>query len=715
MNEKIFKHLKKSLPSISKTEKEALNSGDTWLDSDILQNNIKINEYEYFKYSKFSKKENDFINKELKNLLKMVDSYKINEDKKIPENIMNYLKENRFFSFIIPEEFGGLGFSPSANSYIVAKIASVNSSLAVTVMVPNSLGPSELLLKYGTKKEKDKWLHKLAKGDEFPCFGLTSPYAGSDASSIPDKGIIVEKEIDGVKKIGISLTVDKRYITLAPISTVIGLAFNVFDPNALISDGGNLGITCALIPSKYEGIDISNYHKPMNMAFKNGTIKCNEVFIPLDFVIGGKNNIGKGWEMLMSCLADGRGISLPALATAKSQLNFHQTYLYSSLREQFNTPIKNFEGVEEKLALMLLKNYINESTRSLTLYSLDNKIKPSIITAITKYHTTELSRDILLDSMDIMAGKSIIQGKHNPSWDSYIGMPIAITVEGANILTRNLIIFGQGLIRNHPYLLNEQKFLETDDKENFNTELKKHAFFTLKNLSKTKLRYFKLLFNKKNQLQDLKEFLSYYSGLLCVLSDYALLTLGGKIKFKENISSRLSDILSYLYMSIAVIVYYENNKSLENEIVAKYSLKYLFKELNKSLNEFYNLYPYKNVKILKYATALFGHFNFELKNGESREILSTYESKKFRKQLTNLISFENENYLRDFENAFNEKNKISELLKTLKSIKDCSSPMINEKAKYAFEKGYLKESDYITLLNYHDLLMKVINVDEFKN
>lgn len=382
----MFNKIKKNLPTISKTEREALVSGDTWLDLDIMQNKIDWDDLKKIKYNSFTKEEQSFIDNELKTLLMMVDSYKINEDQEIPEEIFNYLKENRFFSFIIPKEYGGLGFSPSANSFIVSKISSLNASLAVTVMVPNSLGPAELLLKYGTDQEKDRWLPKLSTGQEFPCFGLTSPLAGSDAGSIPDKGIVIEKEIDGKVVLGLELTINKRYITLAPIATVIGLAFKVEDPDSLLGGETDLGITCALLPVDTEGLDTTNYHKPMNMAFKNGTIKADKIFIPMSCIIGGEKNIGKGWQMLMSCLADGRGISLPALATAKSQLNFHQAYLYSELREQFGVPISKFEGIEEKLTEMFLKTYINESTRLLTLYGLDNKIKPAIITAITKYH-----------------------------------------------------------------------------------------------------------------------------------------------------------------------------------------------------------------------------------------------------------------------------------------------------------------------------------------
>ena len=667
-----------------------------------------------YRFTKLTDKEKSFIDNELEELLSMIDSYEINRKEEIPIEIMDFLKRNKFFSFIIPEEYNGLEFSAYANSVVVSKIASLNSSLAVTVMVPNSLGPAELLKKYGTKEEKEKWLPKLAIGEEFPCFGLTSPFAGSDAGSIPDKGIVVEKEIDGEFKKGISLTINKRYITLAPIATVIGLAFKVEDPNGILGENKDLGITCALIPSETEGISTKNYHKPMNMAFKNGTVKGENVFIPFEYIIGGKENIGRGWEMLMACLADGRGVSLPALATAKSQLNTYQTFAYSEVREQFNTPISRFEGVEEKLSEMILKTYINEATRVLTLAGLDQKIKPAIVTAITKYHTTEFARDILNNSMDIMAGKSIIQGKKNPSWDSYTGMPVAITVEGANILTRNLIIYGQGAIRCHPFLLKEMEAINNNDEEYFNKLLKEHTLFFSKKLGKTIIKYPSLAFNSKRSISGLKSYIDYYSSLLYLLSDVSLLTLGGKLKFKENISARLGDILSYLYMAVAVISYYDKNNSSENEIIAISSLRLLLKKINNSLEEFYSLFPNKlAMKPLEFITTPLGKFDFNPYTSENRNILKAYANKDIQKQMLNLVDLKNEKApVNTMHKAYLLKKELKKVLDRIKreKITDLVNPF-----DIAKDKNIINEKEFSKLKEYQTLMLKVINVDEYSD
>lgn len=707
----MFEKIKKMVPHISKTEQEALNSGDTWLDQDIFQNKINWDELENIKYPLLKEKEQHFIDNELNTLLSMLDNYKINKDEKIPEDVLTFLRENKFFAFIIPEEYGGLGFSPSANSYIVSKISSVNASVAVTVMVPNSLGPAELLLKYGTTKEKNYWLPRLASGVDIPCFGLTSPFAGSDAGSIPDKAIVVKKEIDGKEILGLSLTVNKRYITLAPIATVLGVAFQVEDPENLLEGKFELGITCALIPSSTDGLDMSHYHKPMNMAFKNGTIKGENVFIPIDSVIGGRKNIGRGWSMLMNCLADGRGISLPALSAAKAQVNFHQTFLYSNIREQFGHPIAKFEGIEEKLAEMLIKNYIIESTRKLTLYGLDKQIKPAIITAITKYHLTEYSRDILLDSMDIMAGKSIIQGRKNPSWDSYIGMPIAITVEGANILTRNLIIMGQGSVRCHPYLLDELSAIDSNDKEKLYDLLLKHSIHFLKQMTITKAKYWYLMFKSKNELDSLKSYINYYSGLLYVLTDLSLLLLGGKFKYKENLTARLSDLLSKLYMALAVYVNYKNNPDKENETLAIASIQLLLKEINDSLMDFYNLFPSYLMMFVKFGTSPFGLFNFGIKQGQNKKVLSSYDHK-LQKQMTNLVYFDDiESPIYQIERAYNLKQDADKILTRINIDNNLT---INSFQPY-FDNGEITNSELELLNQYNDALLSVINVDEFKS
>ncbi|MEC8350936.1 MAG: acyl-CoA dehydrogenase, partial [Pseudomonadota bacterium] len=468
--------LKKVLPSISITEQEALDAGDVWLEGSIYQGKPDFDALRDVPAAKLSAEEQAFLDGPVKELLSMIDDSEIQNGVHLPDYILDFLKKERFFSLIIPKSFGGLEFSPYANSTIVATIATKSSAVAVTVMVPNSLGPGELLLHFGTKEQQDHYLPRLANGRDIPCFALTSPEAGSDAGGIPDIGVVKRGQFNGEEVLGLEITWDKRYITLAPIATVLGLAFKVVDPDGLLGGKENLGITCALIPKDHPGVELGNRHDPMGIRFYNGTTRGEKVFVPMDFIIGGQKNIGRGWQMLVSCLGAGRGISLPALGVSSSQVAFKGASEYAAVREQFGLAIGQFEGIQEKLADIAGKTYLQEAMRVLTTEGLGMGLKPSVVTAIAKYHMTEIGRNVLDSAMDIQAGKAIQNGPQNTLASGYVAQPIAITVEGANILTRNLMIFGQGVMRCHPYLQTMVESIHSEDKnadKEFNSILRK--------------------------------------------------------------------------------------------------------------------------------------------------------------------------------------------------------------------------------------------------
>ncbi len=456
--------LKKVLPSISVTEQEALDAGDVWLEGSIYQGKPDFDALRAVPEAKLSDEEQAFLDGPVAQLLDMIDETEIQSSNHLPDNILEFIKSNRFFSLIIPKQYGGLEFSPYANSTIVATIATKSTAVAVTVMVPNSLGPGELLMHYGTEEQRQHYLPKLAIGQDIPCFALTSPEAGSDAGGIPDQGIVTMGEYQGKQVLGLELTWDKRYITLAPIATVLGLAVKVKDPQGLLGGEEDLGITCALIPKDHPGVELGNRHNPMGIKFYNGTTRGQSVFVPMEFIIGGQKNIGRGWQMLVSCLGAGRGISLPALGCSTAHVALKSASEYAAVREQFGLSIGLFEGIQEKLADIAGKTYLQEAMRVLTTEGLGLGLKPSVVTAIAKYHMTELGRDVLNSAMDIQAGKAIQCGPQNTLAQGYLGQPVAITVEGANILTRNLMIFGQGVMRCHPHLQSMVESIHSTEK-----------------------------------------------------------------------------------------------------------------------------------------------------------------------------------------------------------------------------------------------------------
>lgn len=557
----------KALPGMSETEREALEAGDVWLEAELFSGNPDWRKLLDTPRPQLSAEEQAFMDGPVEELCSMLDDWKITwEDGDLPEEVWAFLREHRFFGMIIPKAYGGLEFSAFAHSEIIRKISSRSATAAVTVMVPNSLGPGELLLQFGTEAQRDHWLPRLARGEDIPCFGLTSPEAGSDAASMTDSGVICRGEWQGEEVLGIRLNFSKRYITLAPVATVLGLAFKLSDPDGLIGEPKNYGITVALVPADLPGVTIGQRHLPSFQMFQNGPIQGRDVFIPLDHIIGGQEQAGHGWKMLMSALAAGRGISLPSLSAAAAAFAARTSGAYARVREQFGLPVGKFEGVQERLAHIAGTAYLLDAGRRLTCAGLDGGRKLAVISAIMKAHATDRMREAVNDAMDIHAGKGVIDGPSNYLGNLYRAVPVGITVEGANILTRNLIIFGQGAIRSHPHLLDEMQALEEEDREvaldKFDEAFWRHIGHGFRTLGRAFFRNWTGgLFAPAPRAGKARRYyrqLSRRAAGFALTADLALLTLGGALKRKEMLSARLGDILSELYLLSAALKRFED-------------------------------------------------------------------------------------------------------------------------------------------------------------
>ena len=596
-----FAFFKRVLPPLSATEREAMEAGDTWWDGDLFSGRPDWHKFHQTKAPEFTAEEQSFIDNQLETLLAMLDDFKIvQQDMDLPKKVWDYIRKEKFFAMIIGKEFGGLDFSPAANSHIVSRIATRSISAAVTVMVPNSLGPGELLTHYGTEEQKNYWLPRLADGTEVPCFALTGPEAGSDAGAIPDVGIVCKGEFEGKEVLGLKLNWSKRYITLAPVATVLGLAFKMYDPEGLLGDEKDIGITCALIPTNHEGVEIGERHLPLNQVFMNGTTYGKDVFIPLEWIIGGQEYAGKGWRMLMECLSAGRGISLPALAAATGHLTERMTGAYAYVRQQFGLPIGKFEGVQAAMGKIGGTNYTLESMRRLTVTALCEGKSPSVITAMTKYHMTEMGRQVMEAAMDVHAGKGIQLGPRNYLGHGYMATPVSITVEGANILTRNLMIFGQGATRCHPYVLAEMEAAANPDEDKglaaFDSLLMKHIGFAMGNFFGS--LFMGLTGARFNASPMSGPTARYYQQLtrmsraLALTADMAMLVMGGDLKRREMLSARLGDVLSHLYMASAVLKRYEDDGRQAGDLpFVEYALEHHLYEIGEAFRGFLANFP----------------------------------------------------------------------------------------------------------------------------
>ena len=589
------------LPSMSDTEREALEAGNVWWDGELFSGMPNWDVLMSYPAPELSAEEQAFFDGPCEELCSMLDEWEISHELgDMPEHIWQYIKKNKFFAMIIPKKYGGLEFSAYANAMVIVKLASRSTTASSTIGVPNSLGPAELLLHYGTDEQKQRYLPGLATAKEIPCFALTSPQAGSDAAALIDSGIVCKGKWNGKQITGIKLNWDKRYITLAPVATVLGLAFKLYDPDHLIGETEDYGITAALIPTNTPGVTVGRRHIPLSIAFQNGPTSGRDVFVPLDYIIGGQEMAGKGWKMLVELLSVGRAITLPSTAAGGSQSAIYAAGAYTRIRKQFNAPVAKFDGVGEALTRIAGHTYIMNSAVSVTSGAIDQGEKPAVPSAILKYHCTEMGRKVANDTMDVHGGKAIMMGPKNYCGRGYMATPIAITVEGANILTRSLIIFGQGAMRCHPYVLRELHAAQDEDWENglreFDAALFGHIGYAMSNLARS---FFLALTHAKFSTVPLNtptrryyQNINRYSAAFALATDFAMLTLGGKLKQKELLSARLGDVLSSMYLASTVLKHFENQGRRATDLpLVEWSVRTLMYNAQEQLHSFLRNLP----------------------------------------------------------------------------------------------------------------------------
>ncbi|EOV9572110.1 acyl-CoA dehydrogenase FadE [Cronobacter turicensis] len=567
----VFRGFRKVMPPMSRTEKEAIDAGTTWWEGDLFRGNPDWQKLHNYPQPKLTAEEQAFIDGPVEEACRMANDFQItHEMADLPPELWAFLKEHRFFAMIIKKEYGGLEFSAYAQSRVLQKLSGVSGILAITVGVPNSLGPGELLQHYGTEAQKNHYLPRLARGVEIPCFALTSPEAGSDAGAIPDTGVVCMGEWQGEQVLGMRLTWNKRYITLAPIATVLGLAFKLSDPDRLLGGEQELGITCALIPTNTPGVEIGRRHFPLNVPFQNGPTRGNDIFVPVDYIIGGPKMAGQGWRMLVECLSVGRGITLPSNSTGSLKSIALATGAYAHIRRQFKVSIGKMEGIEEPLARIAGNAYVMDAAASLITYGIMLGEKPAVLSAIVKYHCTHRGQQSIIDAMDIAGGKGIMLGEGNFLARAYQGAPIAITVEGANILTRTMMIFGQGAIRCHPYVLEEMAAAQNNDVNAFDKLLFRHIGHVGSNMVRSFWLGLTNGLTSRSPTRDATrryyQHINRLSASLALLSDMSMAVLGGSLKRRERISARLGDVLSQLYLASAVLKRYDDEGRQEADL-----------------------------------------------------------------------------------------------------------------------------------------------------
>ena len=600
------------LPAISQTEREALEAGTVWADAELFSGKPDFERLSSEAYPDLSAEERAFLEGPVAEACRLTDDWQVFQARDLPPEVWRYLKEQRFFGLIIPKQYGGHGFSPSANSAVVKKLASRSGPLAITVMVPNSLGPAELLIHYGTQAQKDHYLPRLARGEEIPCFALTEPGAGSDAGALSSRGEVVRGEDGGLY---LRLSWNKRYITLAAVSTVLGLAFKLSDPDNLLGRGRDLGITCALIPTRTPGVVLGKRHDPLGVPFYNCPTSGENVLVPIDAIIGGPEGAGKGWRMLMECLAAGRGISLPASSTAAALMSARVAGAYAAVRKQFGLAIGRFEGIQEPLARIAGNAYILEAARRYTNGGLDSGAKPAVVTAMAKYAFTEAARQSLNDAMDILGGAAISRGPRNLLANAYQGTPISITVEGANILTRTLMIFGQGAIRCHPYAYQEVKAMEADDAVAFDRAFWSHVRHVVENGCRTVVHSLTrgrfASYPLEGPTGPYYRRLAWASASFAFLADLAMASLGGDLKRREKVTGRFSDIFIWMYLGNAVLRRFEaEGAKQEDEPFLHWSMEHAFERMQAGFDGLYRNLPVPVLGwVLRHPVALWSRLN----------------------------------------------------------------------------------------------------------
>ena len=606
-------YVRRVLPPMSQTERDAIEAGTVWWEAELFRGNPDWSKLMSTPAASLSAAEQAFLDGPTNELCAMLDDWEITyEHNDLPPHIWDFIKKNKFFGMVIPEEYGGLGFSAYGHSAVVTRISARSVTAGSTVMVPNSLGPAELLLHYGTKEQRDYYLPRLAVGEELPCFALTGPTAGSDAASIPDMGVVCRQMHEGKEMLGMRVSWNKRYITLGPVATLLGLAFKAFDPDHLLGDEEDLGITCALIPTNTPGVQIGRRHFPLNQGFMNGPNSGTDVFVPMSWIIGGQDNLGKGWRMLMESLSTGRGISLPSSGAAAGMAAARFTGAYARVRKQFNIPIGQFEGVEEALARIGGFTYLMDSGRQLTCAALDQGERPSVASGILKYFNTHHMRDVINDAMDVHGGKGICMGPSNYLARAYQGVPVGITVEGANILTRSMIVFGQGAMRCHPHLVEEIEAasLETNTEEQaaealakFDAALVGHITYAIKSgaeamfhgLTRGRFAASPVSGPTAKYFRRLARMSAGYS----FLADFTLLFLGGALKRKEKLSGRFADGLIHMYMASAVLKRFEDDGRPEADLpLMEWGAKHCIYQTQVALDQILRNFPNRWVGII---------------------------------------------------------------------------------------------------------------------
>ena len=703
------------LPKISQTEEAALQAGTNWVEADFFNAKVDFKQINAQKIITLTQEEQDFLDNEVEQLCEMTTDWEIFQARDLRPDVWQFIKDKKFFGMIIPKEFGGLGFSATMHSRVIEKLVSRSQVLAITIMVPNSLGPAELILKHGTTKQKERYLSDLAHGIQVPCFGLTEPNAGSDATSISSNGILFKHENGTIK---IKLNFEKRYITLGNIATLIGLAFVLKDPDHLLGDVEDLGITFAVIDAKTKGVDNSKRHDPLGIPFINSPLYGKNVIIDLENIIGETQGIGKGWQMLVESLSIGRGISLPSVSLGGSKLALNVVASYCQLREQFGLSINHFEGVEEKIAKIAAFTYMLNASRNYTLDAIDDGVKPGVINSIMKYHATEKFRTVINDAMDVLGGSAIIRGENNLLAHAYFALPISITVEGANILTRNLMQFGQGLIKSHPYIYKQITALKNNNVENFDDAFFSHIGLVFNSFCKSLVYYFSRgqISCQKGHFKRYKQKLTWVSAEFTLLTNVALGILGPSLKKRENISARFGDILSNCYLITATLREFENNPNPKDELLVDYVCNYCFNEIQIAREEIITNIGYLGCLL---PLAKINPFSIKAKDSLNEKIVKTLNNQDYLQNMTSalFISKNKNDRLAKIQEAVKQNKESQNSFKILKEAiknetikKDSSENMINE----LLEKNLLSKEEIEKMLEAHALKQEVISVDSFE-
>ncbi|WP_456414614.1 acyl-CoA dehydrogenase [Thiolapillus sp.] len=729
---KLLTLFRKAVPAMSDTEREALEAGSIWWDAELFSGRPNWDKLLNTPRPHLSEQERAFLDGPVETLCKMLDDWKItHEDQDLPPEVWDFIRQERFFGLVIPEEYGGLEFSAQAHSAVVMKISSRSIVAAVTVMVPNSLGPGKLLLHYGTQTQRDYYLPRLARGEEIPCFALTGPDAGSDAGALPDTGIVTHGEWEGKTVLGVRLNWEKRYITLGPVATIIGLAFHMYDPEHLLGDKENLGITLALIPGDTPGVTIGARHIPLDIPFQNGPNWGKDVFIPMSQLIGEQEFIGKGWRMLMESLAEGRSISLPALSVGAAKVSSRYTGAYAAIRQQFNMPIGRFEGVEEALARIAGLTYQMDATRKLTLCALDTGEMPSVVSAIVKYHLTERYRQAINDAMDIQAGSGISLGPANLIGRAYQALPIAVTVEGANILTRNMIIFGQGAMRCHPWVIREFSAARNQDSTqaviDFDHAIFGHIGFFLGNAARSLfLGITRGRLSRSPVTGPAKRYyqrLNWMSSAFALAADTTMMTLGAALKRKERLSARLGDVLSEMYLTSAVLKQFEDDGCREEDLpLLHWACAHSFHRMQESLRLLARNLPFRPagwaLRLLLFPSGLpYAPPDDRISHKVAQLLLHPCGS---RDRLTQGIFLTDDERFRQgvIEQAFSQAAVTAPIEKTLRNAHHAGLITAEgriEQAQEALEKGLISGEELEDIKKMHLLRRQVITVDSFKD